>query len=331
MFRPYLRALPCGLAILLVASLGALGPACRPSSDLTIDRPDEFAVAFIGAGKNDPLWPALRAGAERYVHEFELPGILIDAPRVASPTEQIKLLKSLPGKGYRGVCVQVNDPTVLDPVIHQLCSAGVRVVTMVQDAAPDVRSAFVGVDNAAIGRALADAVVERLNGDGSIIVIHAGEDHPIDGDRLWAFRSAISAHPGIKIYFWLDCHDRPAEAERLIREHAARFPNLDAFVSLDNWPLRFLEGKPRLLPKSCQLITVGGDPGYWRYIEDGTVGAMIEARHGRTGFEAMRLCEKAIQNETIFVPRTDLSLESVTASTLDDFRVSWIAWSSPPK
>ena len=93
----------------------------------------------------------------------------------------------------------------------------------------------------------------------------------------------------------------------------------------------FLRSTGFTIPGIDALITVGGDPGYWRYIEDGTVGAMIEARHGRTGFDAVRLCEKAIQNETIFVPRSDLSLECVTAKTLDDFRVNWIAWSTPPK
>lgn len=317
--------------VFVLFGIGGGAAGCRPSSDVTIERPDEFAVAFIGAGRNDPLWPVLRAGAERYVHEFNLPGIRIDAPRVSSPTEQIKLLKTLPGQGYRGICIQVNHPDVLDPVIRQLCSAGVRVVTMVQDAAPDVRSAFVGLNNVEVGRKLAEAVVAQLGEKGSIIVVHSGNEHPIAGDRLWAFRSALNAHAQIKTYFWLDCRDRAADAEQLIREHGRRFPNLDAFVALDNWPIRFLGGKPPLAPEGCELITVGGDPGFWRYIEDGTVGAMIEARHADTGFNAVRLCEKAIQNETIFVEETAVPLEIVTAKTLDQYRIDWIAWSTPPK
>jgi ABC-type sugar transport system substrate-binding protein len=331
MRRPAIRPFSAAVAMFTIILIVLAGGDCGPPTDARIERPDEFAVAFVGAGRNDPLWPVLRAGAERYVHEFQLPGIRIDAPRVSSPSDQIALLKTLLGEGYRGVCVQVNDPSVLDPVIRQLCSAGVRVITMVNDTAPEVRSASCGVNNAALGRRLAEAVVELLDGEGSIIVIHAGEQHPVLGDRLWAFRTAITGQPAIKTYFWLNCHDRPAEAERLVRDHAQRYPNLDAFVSLDNWPIRFLQGKPRLLPEGCKLVTVGGDPSYWRYIEDGTIGAMVEARHANTGFEAVRLCEKAIQNETIFVERNELPLEIVTPDTLDAFRVSWIEWSTPPK
>lgn len=331
MGRHATRTFSSAVVILGLVISAISGARCGPPTDARIERPDEFAVAFIGAGRNDPLWPVLRAGAERYIHEFQLPGIRIDAPRVSSPTDQIALLKSLPNEGYRGVCVQVNDPSVLDPVIRQLCGAGMRVVTMVNDSATDVRSASCSVNNAALGRTLAEAVIKLLGGEGSIMVIHAGEEHAVLGDRLWAFRSAINGQPAIKTYFWLNCNDRPAEAERLIRDHAQRYPNLDAFVALDNWPIRFLQGKPRLLPEGCKLVTVGGDPSYWRYIEDGTVGAMVEARHGNTGFEAVRLCEKAIQNETIFVVRNDLPLEIVTRETLDAFRVNWIEWSTPPR
>lgn len=317
----------CAVAI----AVACCAAGCKPRPATSVPRPEESAVAFIGAGQDDPLWPVLRAGAERYIAEFGIRRVFVDAPRFTSPVDQIEMLRRLPQEGYRGVCVQVSAPELIAPVVRQLCSAGLRITTMVHDTAQDVRAAFCGVDNVAIGRQLAQAAARVLSDAGSLIVLHAGQEHASYADRLWAFRQAMEVHPQIKCYFWLDCKGDPAEAERLIRSYLERYPHLGAVVALDDWPLRFLEGKPRLLPTGCKLITVGGNPAYWKFLQDGTCGALVEADHSATGYDALMLCDKATRNQAMIVKRIELPLTIVTAGdSLERFMVDWVAWSAPP-
>jgi len=324
-----LWATPTALRFLAVLCAICWATGCEPPSAGRVSRPEKNAIAFIGAGQDDSLWPVLRAGAERYVAEFGVKGVHIEAPRRTSPMAQIALLDTLHGRGFRGACVQVNDARLMAPAIRRLCGQGLRVITMVHDAAEEVRHGFCGLNNAAIGQRLAEATAQALHNAGSVIVLHAGAEHDTFGDRLWAFREALSRHTRVRCYFWLDCQASASEAERLIRGHLERYPNLDAFVTLDDWPLRFLEGKPKLLPGSCKLITFGARPGNWRYLQDGTCAALVEADHRRTGYDALMLCDKAVQHQELIVNRIELPLVVVTTDSLDEFMVDWVAWSNP--
>ncbi len=314
---------------LLCASVGVCG--CRDDSPIGRPRPKDLLIGFVGAGQTDPLWPVLRGGAQRLVRESGELSVAFEAPLVACPEEQIRVIRRLMSEGMKGLCVHVRDVEAVSGVLEELNGHGVRIITMGRDVAPELRVGFCGVDDYATGVALAQTTAALFRG-GTIMVLHAGTKPAPHATRYIAFERQMRLGSGVQVLGSFDCRGDPAEATRIIRLQAKKFRHLNAWVAMDNWPLHILDDGPRLFPPSVktQLIAVGPYPTLWRYMEDGTCAAMIAAEYDRIGYNALRFCRLAL-TEPVSVPgiyhapirvvrRDDHLVE------LRKFKRDWAAW-----
>src|SRR5690606_32523056 len=123
---------------------------------------------------------------------------------------------------------------------------------------------------------LADTTARVIRGRGSIMLLHAGQDHPVFGPRLAAFDAEIRRHPNVDVFARVNCHADALEARRIMRNRTERFPRLSAWVSLGDWPTSGLQSEQELgLPPQCRLITFGGGPEQWPLIRSGRCPAVV--------------------------------------------------------
>ena len=290
-------------------------------------------VGFVGAGQDDPLWPVLRASAERFL--AELGGkmkVRFDAPPRRSPHQQNQLIRQLLDEQVGALCVQVVDSVLIAPVIEQAHRRGVPVYTMVHDAAQNHRAAFVGLDERAIGLTLAETALNSIDGQANIAAVHAGGDHPLYGRRWMAFDQTIRTQSRIRVLKRLNCNDDPRAADQMLRDLLERYPSLKAVVLMANWPFLLPEGRPLAVPTGCRLISVGATPEFWKYLDDGPLFALIGADYGQIGFEALMFCRTAGEGTSI-IPRVDFEhvpIRVVWAITLGKFKQDWSEWSRHP-
>jgi len=299
----------------------ARGPYPRIRADLGF-------IAFVGAGEGDPLWPILKTSAQRYAHRLGEMEVRYLCPAGNSPQDQIDVLQSLNDPDMRGLCIQIINAKALTPIFDEMHNRGIRIVSMIRPAPERYRVAHVGFDEAAIGEALADVTAKVLDGAGSIMLLHAGYEHPIYGPRLIAFEKQLSWHREIEVYAKQDCQTDARRARRIIRERSQRFPRLSAWVALDDWPIRDLGlGEPTFWP-GCKFITFGGTPAHWILLQRGTSPAIVAANYRDLGAKGVQFCEMAVLHPSRFTQRYAAPLRTVLPTNLEEYQRDWAYWST---
>jgi ABC-type sugar transport system substrate-binding protein len=318
---------PLLLAVLVVTAGLA---ACRPGTPAGASPTPQKYIAFVGVGADDPLWHALRAGAERFPSQPGHLAVRYLAPPVTSPQEQVRLVRGMVGDlNLKGLCVQVSDPEALQGVLGEMTVHGVSVVSMVRDVPEQDRIAFCGVDEGDMGRALAEAAAEAVGGAGNIMVLVSDEGDPAYSRRLGAFRSAIRLKSDIHVLGYVECHADGVAARRELREGSRRFPSLEAWVLMDNWAFRGWDEAEPLVMAGCRLIAVDPLPEVCKHLESGLCFALVGGMYADIGYEAMRNCHLAIGSPRLVRLESLVPAMIVWASELEEYRAQWRQWTEP--
>ena len=170
---------------------------------------------------------------------------------------------------------------------------------------------------------MADALIGALNGDGTTALLLDGQAGQAGADRLIGFRERLRSAPSIDIQKEIDLDGESASAFRRMQEYSERFPRLDAWVALDNWPLRDVAAVPSILPPHCQLVTSTPLPGHWERIRDRTCAALIGVRYERIAEAALRMCTAVIQREPLQSGTYLAPPITVTAKNLRWYQSYW--------
>jgi ABC-type sugar transport system substrate-binding protein len=227
----------------------------------------------------------------------------------------------------RGLCIQVNDAGLVTPALQQLHVRGIAIVSMVEPAPEKVRFAHVGVDETAVGQELARGTIEGLGqAGGTIMLLHAGYDHPVYGSRYLAFMEGIKTASQVSLLGEFNCHADAGEARQIIRERSQRFPRLTAWVALCDWPLQDGYSPDDIFPKGMRYITFGGYPRQWPLIRNGLCPAIVAVDYKQVGGQALQFCYSAVRDPAqaqrlARVPLTQLNLINV-----DEYERDWMAW-----
>ncbi|UCG31653.1 MAG: substrate-binding domain-containing protein [Phycisphaerales bacterium] len=318
----------CVLLVSLAVTAGLAG--CKPETPSGASVPAGKYIGFVGVGADDPLWQVLRAGAERFPSEPGHLAVRFFTPQTASPQEQVRLLRGLVGDlNLKGLCVQVSDPEALQGVLGEMAVHGVSVVSMVRDVPEAYRTVFCGVDEGALGRALAEAAAEAADGEGNVMVLVSDLDDPAYGRRLEAFRDAIRLEPDIHVLGYVECQADGVAARRELREGSRRFPSLEVWVMLDNWAFRGWDEAEPLVGAGCRLIAVDPLPEVCKYLESGLCFALVGGVYGDIGYEAMRNCRLAIGSPRLVKLEFLVPAMIVRASELEEYRAQWRLWTRP--
>ena len=320
------------LALLNVVATGLVTAACSPSSSPTVGM-DKGFIAVVGAGQDDPLWPVLRGSALRY-QEFlgEVP-LRVEAPPTVSSHAQAQLIRRLRREGMRGLCIQVVDPEAIAPHLNRIANEGVTVVTMIHPVEGQPGPMHCGVDQGLIGEALADTIAEAVQGKGTIAVLHANSKADYARERYQAFAARLKRYPRIMVLLEFDCGGNNQRAQEMIRRCMKRFPRLNGWVAIDNWPLRGLDPQTRLLPPSCKLVATDPNPKLWDHLSAGTCLAMIAADYDQIAQQAVLKCAVALEGNLVRWRTFLAKPRPVWQSTLHTYKMEWIEWcsrQSPP-
>ena len=288
-------------------------------------------IAFVSAGRRDPLWPVLETSAQRYHQTLGTIETRYLTPAGDSSKDQIALLESLTEVALRGVCVQIRDPVALEPTLHKLYERGVRIVSMVQPAPVEWRVGHAGFDEKQVGEMLAEAAADALGEKGTLMVLHAGSEHPVYGERLWAFRDRMKWYPQIEVLAWLDCEGNGRRAREIVRERFARFPRLSAFIAVDDWPFRNVGITEDALPTGSRCITVGGYPRHWGLVRNEISPRIVAANYRDLGARALQFCEVAIGDESRIANLYHAPLRVIQPMNLDAYIADWTSWARPDR
>jgi ABC-type sugar transport system substrate-binding protein len=250
------------------------------------------------------------------------------APPYCSVSAQKKLLIQLQREGMVGVCIQATDPAALANTVVWLQRQDVVVITTFEPVDSERAMVHAGLDDEAVGAALADAIGVPMREGGTIAILHAASVGKRYATRRASFQRRILAYPGVRVLLEKDCKGDPAEAQRLLRETMRRYPRLDGWVVMDNWPFRQPWGTEPLVPHGCRIVLVDPFPFVWPAYEDGTVHAAIASEYDEIADHAVRACLADVLGGANLPVSYKAPVRTVWSSNLDTFKADWRRWSS---
>lgn len=116
-----------------------------------------------------------------------------------NPTKQIKDLETMMVKGVDAVVILSTESGPITPIAKQIKERGILLVNVDRGFLEPVADIFVEGDNEAFGRKAAEFIVEKLNGQGNILVLQGIPGVTVNTIRVDSANEVFKRHPGIKI------------------------------------------------------------------------------------------------------------------------------------
>jgi ABC-type sugar transport system substrate-binding protein len=210
------------------------------------------AIAVVGAGRNDPLWPVIKGTAETVRRDLVGLKLIVDAPEIVSFNAQSQLIGQLYDEGVSALCVQVIDPAASRDLLEGLRERGVIVVTMIRPVDSVIPFEHCGWDERAFAERMVDVLINRLPKGGHLVLLASPElishgDGPDFGtvdsrrsgmvQRYRTLKHALHSFGTLLVLKEYPC-DSADSALQAMKRGIDEFPTIDAWVSLENWPLR---------------------------------------------------------------------------------------------
>ncbi|MFG0331402.1 MAG: ABC transporter substrate-binding protein [Phycisphaerales bacterium] len=169
-------------------SNGSAAPASPAMSELTI------GVSIPAA---DHGWTAgVKWWAERAMEMY--PEINWKLATALDPAKQISDIETMMAQGIDAIVILATESAPLTPVAKEAHERGIFIVNVDRGFLEPVADLFIEGDNEAFGRKSAEFMVDKLGGEGKIVILE-GIPSTVNSDRVEAALEVFHAHPEIEI------------------------------------------------------------------------------------------------------------------------------------
>lgn len=156
-------------------------------------------LAVFTKNRTNPAYAAARLGAQRAAQAFgaEVEHYVPETPD--DPEEQSALIAQALTTRPDAFVLSPVHATRVDPAIRGIAAAGIPMVGFVNPITAASSVAYVGADDARLGRELAEYLLRHLQGEVDVLVVTGPEHSVTSQDRLRGFRQAVEGQPRIRV------------------------------------------------------------------------------------------------------------------------------------
>lgn len=224
---------------------------------------DEYYFIFIPKLVH-PYYDKIEEGITAKVAEYAEKGIKIswdwDAPAQADAVVQSEKIQNAAAKNPDCLCISVQDPNVIDPIIHEVTMAGVKVATFTDNSNGEDYLAFSGIEDFySHGVQLGEALAEKMEYKGQVAMLVGTLDATPHILRTQGIKDALANYPEIEIVAEQADKDSLEEAVNLTEQLVNTYPDLKAITSSDGSAAAGAAIAVRGTDKAGKLIIVGFD------------------------------------------------------------------------
>lgn len=250
-----------------------------------------------------PWWDAVALGIEDAAKQYEEKGIIIDyeylAPNGVSAQNQIERLSDASLQDFDVIGVDVADVDVVTPAINKLIEDGQKVMTFSSSDAPKEdgcnRIAYVGnTHNYEDGVELTEALCEKLEYSGKVVVLVGTKGAPCHEDRVLGTQDVIAKYPNMEIIEIAYDEDSMEKAYDFTKEFLARYKDIAGIVCCN---MSNPVGAARAVieaEREDEIVIVGMDHDQeaLRYLRDGIIYALGVQDCYSIGFDTVQVAVK---------------------------------------
>lgn len=149
------------------------------------------------------------------------------------PSEQISDLENLQSQGVDALVILATESAPITPIAEKLQAAGILIVNVDRGFTKPVADLFIEGDNKAFGRKSAEFMVEKLGGQGKIVILE-GIPSTVNTDRVNAALEVFKKSPGIQIVAQDSGMWNREKAEKVMQNILVAQPQIDAIWASDD-------------------------------------------------------------------------------------------------
>jgi len=282
----------------------------------------KLRFAVIPKSLDLPVFNYAKIGAERAAAALGNVEIIWRAGETADQLRQKEILESFITQRVDGIAISCLNGDFLTETINRAVDSGIPVVTWDSDAPNSKRHAFYGVDDFASGKILGDQAISLLKGQGEIAILTSLGATNLQR-RLDGAREALSKAPGIKILEVYDIKEDPVRVPEIIATATARYPELDAWISVGGWPVFTRNALAAIDPAKTKFISFDTIDPALDLLREGKVQVLLGQKYFGWGEEPVKLLYGIKQGKMPASPIIDSGVDVVTRETVDSYEAQW--------
>ena len=311
------------IAGFLVVGMIAGAVACSGGGDKAASggaRKLRFAV--IPKSLDLPVFNYAKIGAERAAAALGDVEIIWRAGETADQLRQKEILESFITQRVDGIAISCLNGDFLTETINRAVDSGIPVVTWDSDAPKSKRHAFYGVDDYASGKILGEQAIAILKGQGELAILTSLGATNLQR-RLEGARDALAKAPGMKILEVYDIKEDPVRVPEIIATATARYPELDAWISVGGWPVFTRNALAGIDPAKTKFISFDTIDPALDLLREGKVQVLLGQKYFGWGEEPVKLLYDIKKGKMPASPIIDSGVDVVTRETVNSYEAQW--------
>jgi len=193
--------------------------------------------------------------------------------------KQTANMEDLVAMGVDGIVVNPMDVNSLAPAINKAAAAGIPVATFDRAAVGANYSFFVGCDDTAGGRMIADFVAKKIGGKGKIVLITGTPGSSPQLNRSKGFKEQLKKYPGLTIAYEQTGQFFREKGMTVMEDAITAVPDFKAVVCQnDDMMMGAIQAlKSAGIPRSKYVLTgYDGVPDGLRAVRDGLADCTVQ-------------------------------------------------------
>ena len=270
--------------------------ACHPDKD----NPNRPVVGITYQNLQNEFIINIQDAVRRRAEELGIELIELDAQGKAE--NQISQVENFIARGVDAIILNPYDKEGSSPAVTIAAREKVPIVVVNAIVSNlDQASAYVGSEDAEAGRIATNYIMDLLNGQGNIAVIHGANGHSAEVQRSIGIREVIDKFPSAQIVVEQSANWDRAQALALMENWLASGREIDAVIAQNDEMALGAHKAIEAAGKQHDILLIGIDAikdALVAVSEGGLVGTVFQDAKGQ-GALAVELAKKLIDGEVI--------------------------------
>jgi ribose transport system substrate-binding protein len=197
-----------------------------------------YHFAIVPKSLNNPYFDLSRDGCMAEAKKLGNVECIYTGPVNQDAAAEVQTVQDLITRNVDGIAISVADAGSVSRVIRRARDAGIAVITFDADAPNSARQAYVGTDNRALGRAIAQELVKFHKTPGNYAMVSGGPAAENLAQRVEGVRDVL------KPAGWKEvagsptfCNDDSTLGIQQMTDLMTGHPDLSSIVLVGGWPL----------------------------------------------------------------------------------------------
>lgn len=175
----------------------------------------------------------------------------------SEPSKQTSDIEDMMTQNVDGLVILATESAAITPIAEKAKERGIYLVSVDRGFLKPVADVFLEGDNKAFGKKSAEYIVERMKGQGNLVILR-GIPSTVDTDRYEAAMAVFNANPGIKVLAAQPGQWNQQKALEVMQSYLASFPRIDAVWASDDDMALGAEKAIKEAGRTNQLWMLGG-------------------------------------------------------------------------